>query len=942
MRRNNNNSDPAWTAKRCQHLLRQLVVAISVLRRELNQAKFAAKKTPVKRLVEDRKEENFAAGPFATPPTGGNDPDWMPKPGNKTSKFTARRYAARNRQHVQVPERRSLYPRSGIISIATPYLSKIAQGIPLSSPFFDLKDDRQRESVDAEVRRTDFGTASSKLVKAFHDLMAATEPPRPKRKPPLLRTAANCEPDEDRGRTGASSLRSMCLRKVPAVIALEEQEQEELVPPEERVDVTSEMYAELEELGVGIGWPPLREVVRAHGVAMVAEAVEEGLASLQTVIMLMEAFAQESRHGTIREAETLMAAYCRVEYVKRQLRENMQTCVLPLDVMNATRVERRLAVTSGTRIRVITDMLGIADIPFESTLGCQPHIWRAVMLVITDPGPPRAADAAFAFLEIAFGLGCGLATASEKTTDYGDGDSAVPENLNADAHTISLTSTMSSALTIFASVSIVGCEDVADLSCTSPGIKGCLRALVCLSLEIMAAIEMFLGNSSPTTTAAAIKLRRCRLVLTATLLVLLIVQPHNPPSSFVSAINPQRLTTSLRKLDRLADKIRLPRQLAQKTKPASLIIETAKSCARIKGEPSALPRLKELIIRLTQFQDKSLGPDDLQVLKRLGLATATHAATTAKNEDFGRFTAELERQLDLNTGKAMSRPVKPERQRPATESPENDDLAAHGFQWEDGIDELIAATPAVVNKIRNPQVRRLAFVQSKPCANPVEYWDAPTDHLASPDIKREPSDASDNESWDTGKPDDEPDNLIDGSTFDASLDDEPDEPSFGTTAPSPSPQPPPTPQPPQQHAIPNRKRKRPELFDVLASSDSGVQYPDPTTAADKQCIRPPFVHLSCNSYFSSDNSVAGLDSSFASSTSSCAARIPRKRQRLASRQRTAQLFAEVGGRAPTQRSASAPDLVGAHGSRLSGSSSSGVFDIWDRGGDEMSEEDELA
>src|SRR5690349_9012382 len=108
MRRNNNNVDPAWTAKRCQHLLRQLVVPISVLRRELDRDNHVVKKTPIKRVADVLKEEHDA--PVETPPTAGKDPDWMPKPGRKKSRFAARRYAGRNtrkRQDCQAPERRS-------------------------------------------------------------------------------------------------------------------------------------------------------------------------------------------------------------------------------------------------------------------------------------------------------------------------------------------------------------------------------------------------------------------------------------------------------------------------------------------------------------------------------------------------------------------------------------------------------------------------------------------------------------------------------------------------------------------------------------------------------------------------------------------------------------------------------------------------------------------
>ncbi|KAL8668426.1 MAG: hypothetical protein Q9168_006940 [Polycauliona sp. 1 TL-2023] len=77
---------------------------------------------------------------------------------------------------------------------------------------------------------------------------------------------------------GSRRLFATCLRKIPDVIA-----QEEALytteDPESNVDISSMTYSDLESLSTSTsgGWMPLRQIVRAHGVSMVGNAVCEGL-----------------------------------------------------------------------------------------------------------------------------------------------------------------------------------------------------------------------------------------------------------------------------------------------------------------------------------------------------------------------------------------------------------------------------------------------------------------------------------------------------------------------------------------------------------------------------------------------------------------------------------------------------------------------------------------
>ena len=77
---------------------------------------------------------------------------------------------------------------------------------------------------------------------------------------------------------GCRSLFSTCLRRIPSYIKGEEM-QAKIDDPANDADIASAVYSDLEDFGsmTGAGWNPLREVARAHGIAMISEAIEEGV-----------------------------------------------------------------------------------------------------------------------------------------------------------------------------------------------------------------------------------------------------------------------------------------------------------------------------------------------------------------------------------------------------------------------------------------------------------------------------------------------------------------------------------------------------------------------------------------------------------------------------------------------------------------------------------------
>lgn len=91
----------------------------------------------------------------------------------------------------------------------------------------------------------------------------------------LLKATSRSKPSSSRG---PRSLLATCLKRVPDYIAAEQEwhDQEDL---DDDLDMSSVIYGDLESFGSsGVpGWKPLREVVRSHGVALLGEAIKDGL-----------------------------------------------------------------------------------------------------------------------------------------------------------------------------------------------------------------------------------------------------------------------------------------------------------------------------------------------------------------------------------------------------------------------------------------------------------------------------------------------------------------------------------------------------------------------------------------------------------------------------------------------------------------------------------------
>jgi len=326
------NASPAlstsapWTTSRCNRLLRPLSSRITLLRRHREQkdskSKYAqAVASGIDLKTRGKTEDIPCDAPqlFPPPPSRQDDPEWRPD------------YEPRKRL------KRTYSSKSGSQKGTQPEVG--GQAIPLRRTQFRIQvpvvDPHASQSCSflAPGRSSLVGAQSWRGVPVPEQDNISREVTRPKALPkPALtreyfrRLAKSISPDEwmldsgiysgldallkatakhtPRTVTGARSLFASCLRKVPEYIA-EEQRWVDEEDEDDDTDISSTIYAELESLGSGEsgGWKPLREIVRAHGVTIIKDAIRDGTIRPGTARALTVLCLQTSAHD---EADSLL------------------------------------------------------------------------------------------------------------------------------------------------------------------------------------------------------------------------------------------------------------------------------------------------------------------------------------------------------------------------------------------------------------------------------------------------------------------------------------------------------------------------------------------------------------------------------------------------------------------------------------------------------------
>jgi len=319
-----------WTASKCQRLLRPIASRIAPLRRNQytinsdSYQKDSQKKVLVVANSQASSETDHAGNDIDASTL---DPTWLPSDQERNRQI--KKYSARHRNSYP-PLGQSDSPRACLVSLPTPFKARaLRRGTPVKQGMHSLgisnspcvlktlpfvKKVRQRkdpftrapvakQSIELQGRQNYERTFElhQGVTDGFSLLLQRTVPLDVESTP----------------RKGASSLLSMCLRKVPDYIQAEE-DWRKSIDEDDDTDVSAEVYEELENLGSiqGHGWSGLREVVVAHGLKLIHEIIKDKLVATETRAELAKI---PSKHGLHRESQELLLAYAHSLPLKRPL-----------------------------------------------------------------------------------------------------------------------------------------------------------------------------------------------------------------------------------------------------------------------------------------------------------------------------------------------------------------------------------------------------------------------------------------------------------------------------------------------------------------------------------------------------------------------------------------------------------------------------------------------
>lgn len=361
-RNSGGNNEADWTAARCQRLLRPLSSRIA----------------PLRKLIyitnSSRQEETNISKTRAGCATGRQsgerdrcleDPTWLRR---SDARSGLKKYSSKERAKSSTATAGKEVgdtPERNVISLPTPFRARALRRntsakkaneetgstpcakAQIKVPKRQKKDPFSfapvaRQSIELHDRQTfeKVFELNQGVVDGYSLLLQKTEPP-----------------ESSRGKqTGACSLFSMCLRKVPDYIQAEGTWRKSLDPDDE-TDVCAEVYEELEEFGSmsNRGWPPLREIVRAHGFKLVQDIIREKLVSTKARAELAN---MPLLYDERLDSEKLVLAMAGSLVLKRPFNAAAPLFEGCLASLEDTALFCRESGSLDTRIRVLTDLFG--------------------------------------------------------------------------------------------------------------------------------------------------------------------------------------------------------------------------------------------------------------------------------------------------------------------------------------------------------------------------------------------------------------------------------------------------------------------------------------------------------------------------------------------------------------------------------------------------------
>ena len=692
-----------WTSARCNRLLRPLSSKIAALKKARQISVGQDRTTQETPCCNSHSPTDIAGGiarsygglPSHPVGTTGNlstykSDEWASSP--RPPKKLKRTYSSKNRSGGigdanPNGNQFETYPRSGVIEIGLPpefattsSHTSITQSGSMrqnSQPLSNI----ERNAVPELVRHT--ASVQSRLIDGVCKGLLA-----------LLQATSKSETSSS---IGCCSLFSACLRRVPSYIK-EEEMLAKMDDPANGDDIASAVYNDLEEFGsmAGAGWIPLKDVVRAHGIVMICEAIEEGALGLndarQLSSLCLTAAAFDEAQTILESAVKSQMAAASHSSKRTNLSVDEAQMVSDCIIKFALQTGRH-----GFLYRQIATMLENGMLPFDWISNqCMVSCWNGVIRSITQQDEHvRSAtallqtclarwykrDGTIASSEVHDlrlricksshrpGLRSVASMRASKATDTDSKFSDIG-NSKYDNADNGLCSTVSNILTVFTAISLLKNSDLSSNLDDALVISSMI--LHDLGVKVHQALELVTYNAD-SRHASNLILERLRLSLMAAGMT------HNGSME-------QRCPSSLGHFTSLAE---LPNSGQTFSSAGSFLCAVARCCATARSD-DAFGFVQAMIDNLT-FTSKSASCDQAtrRLFGQIALAAAFEFAESTSQPSHLNWALKVE--LAVNgTVNALSQPSS--EKTPARGIKQS----RSGYRWEEGICEWIAKTPALV------------------------------------------------------------------------------------------------------------------------------------------------------------------------------------------------------------------------------------------------------
>lgn len=707
------NASPApltsapWTTSRCNRLLRPLSSRITLLRRHREQKDLKSRYTQVVASGIDSKtrgktEDVPCDAPqiFPPQPKKHDDPEWTPdyEPRKKLKRTYSSKNGSLNGTQPEVGGQAIPLCRTQF-RIQVPVVDpQFSQGCGVLAP-------GQSSGAGARFRR-------SVSVTGQDNTSVEVTRPRAQPKPALTREsfrrlAKSVSPDEwmlDSGiysgldallkattkhtpqpATGARSLFASCLRQVPEYMA-EEQRWADEKDEDEDTDISSTVYQELESLGSGEsgGWKPLREIVRAHGVAIIGDAIRDGTIRPGTARGLTILCLQASAHD---EADSLLdSSLSTLQRLAKPVRltdDLFETSVCMRTLRDTTNYDRwRFLHRSLNRLL----LKGVVPVEWMSCQ-CMINFWNHATRAITrqDESAAEAADLIRTVVALSYQTAVTLSA-----------DQVHVHRLLSPADRVSLPSQKPMSASTLGSSCV---DSPAELKAHKEAKMGAeFTGTISRLLAILISIKIMHSEEE-----GAVAINRHKFM--QELLLTLAVDAHHldttaPDSAHITQICLPLLTYVLMSSERAEDSVhdqfcitffgRIARLESKSTEIgtlASFLCAIAHCCEK-NGERTGFEYMQSIVQKLLQFsQHHACTRLALRRINSLLTEAAFDFAEQTARQEHLDWALEVEETIELESAPAdnQQQTVTPARtmQKKGT-----------GFRWEDGICEWVAKTPA--------------------------------------------------------------------------------------------------------------------------------------------------------------------------------------------------------------------------------------------------------